>query len=364
MMELYHRLLVQHFADFFHVTEDFTIRTQNAGLVVGDALLFAKLLHENICFAQIVTWHVWKQMMLDLVIETAIHKVCERMGDQVAGCQNLLAEKVDFLVFADDEHALVVWCEHHAHVQAPGELVEEKEQDSDPEGQKCHQNGDKNDVMGHDEGKVEPHLAKRLAQAELHALLTQAVARETQDEEKEPMLTLHNETLQAFLLECLIWTEGEDRNFNIRIHVLVIWMRVMFVVLCDPVFQTPSEQECRDVSNDGITFCGTENLMMTCVMRQERDLSQDEREEECIKHVEPCPIRKNNEAEDHENHESGLDHLSRVIQWLPIEVSTCDHQATKLCKITRGSGDGECEHSSIVGSSNLTYNEPALTRKP
>jgi hypothetical protein len=53
--------------------KDFPLRLEHAGLVVGDRVTQAESFHDFLSFTQLVTGHVGKQVVLDLIVEPSVH---------------------------------------------------------------------------------------------------------------------------------------------------------------------------------------------------------------------------------------------------------------------------------------------------
>ena len=81
---------------------------EHTGLAIGDCMLLAEGFDEWPCLPQFVPGHSWEQMMLDLVVQTAIPEVDQGRTFDVAGCEHLLTEEVRWAVLVHDGHAFMV----------------------------------------------------------------------------------------------------------------------------------------------------------------------------------------------------------------------------------------------------------------
>src|SRR5690348_5787779 len=62
-------------SDGVEVVQHLPVRAQQACLAVGQTVVLAKLPDDWPCAAQVRSWHVGEQMVLDLVVEAAEEKV-------------------------------------------------------------------------------------------------------------------------------------------------------------------------------------------------------------------------------------------------------------------------------------------------
>ena len=67
---------------------------QHAGLVTGDTSSDAEADDELTRLTQLVAWHGREEVMLNLIIQSAVHKVGDWIGPDVAGGEHLLAQEV------------------------------------------------------------------------------------------------------------------------------------------------------------------------------------------------------------------------------------------------------------------------------
>ena len=79
--------------------QDFPVGFQHTRLVIGDGVLLAEGFDDLLRFSQSVPGHGWEEVMLDLVVQTAIPEIGEGAGFDIAGSKHLLAQEVQGAVF-------------------------------------------------------------------------------------------------------------------------------------------------------------------------------------------------------------------------------------------------------------------------
>jgi uncharacterized membrane protein len=81
----------QRGSDFVEEVEDLSVRLQNGRLGIADPALRARLEHDHMCTGDTIARHGREQMMLNLVVESSIPNICERVRTHVPGRQHLTA---------------------------------------------------------------------------------------------------------------------------------------------------------------------------------------------------------------------------------------------------------------------------------
>lgn len=71
-------------------------------------MLLAEGFYDLLCLFQLVAWHTGEEMMLDLVIESAIPEVIEGMSIHIAGRDDLPTQEIQLRCMLQDGHSLVV----------------------------------------------------------------------------------------------------------------------------------------------------------------------------------------------------------------------------------------------------------------
>ena len=75
------------------VLEDFLVRLKYTCLIVGNSTFITEGFNETLCFSQAGAGHTRKQVMLDLVVESSIPKVGQRVGFHIASCHYLAVQE-------------------------------------------------------------------------------------------------------------------------------------------------------------------------------------------------------------------------------------------------------------------------------
>ena len=73
--------------------------------MVRDSTFLAEHFDEFLCLTEVFSWHIWKQVVLDLAGELAEEEVGETVRQKVSGGNDLLVEVVHIF---DEGHAFVV----------------------------------------------------------------------------------------------------------------------------------------------------------------------------------------------------------------------------------------------------------------
>src|SRR5437764_13774347 len=88
----------QWFAHLVQEREDLAVRLKHAGLMIRDVVLLAIRANDALRLWQITTWHRREEVVLDLVVETAVPLVGDETGADVARGQHLAAQEVNLSV--------------------------------------------------------------------------------------------------------------------------------------------------------------------------------------------------------------------------------------------------------------------------
>ena len=76
------------------ILDDLPVGLHEAGLVVSNGMFLAEGFDDVLRFFQFVPGNSWEQVMFDLVVQTAIPEISNRMGFDIAGTEYLLVQKV------------------------------------------------------------------------------------------------------------------------------------------------------------------------------------------------------------------------------------------------------------------------------
>ena len=95
-------------------------------------MFFAEGLDERPCLSQFVPGHGWEQMMLDLIVQSAIPEVDQGRTLDIAGRKHLLAEEVRWAGLVHDGHPFMVGGTDRTEVQAKKRVMDDDEQKNLP----------------------------------------------------------------------------------------------------------------------------------------------------------------------------------------------------------------------------------------
>src|SRR5262245_54930174 len=98
--------------------QDLDVGLQRATLSIGYGTLLAERSHDSLRPLQLVPRHAGEQVVLDLVVQSAVPEVGERVSLNVATGQDLAPHEVELAVAVQSRHPFVVGREHGAEVQA------------------------------------------------------------------------------------------------------------------------------------------------------------------------------------------------------------------------------------------------------
>ena len=219
------------------------VRLEHTGLAIGDRMLLAESLDERLCPSQVVPGHGWEQMMLDLIVQSAIPKVDQRRTLDVAGRKHLLTEEIRRAVLVHNRHPFMVGGADRTEVQPKERVMDDDEQEHLPEAQPPEQQANVESVM---EGQQQ-----RLGQDVLCFLPAQE--EDTQDQERhrgeniyrelEVGLVFRSEPRDPLLAPRHFFSKGGEWPDDVRIETELVGMTMMGIVLIDPPAPTPTNQQ-------------------------------------------------------------------------------------------------------------------------
>ena len=91
-------------------------------------MLLAEGLDHRPCLSQFVPGHRWEQMMLDLIVQSAIPKVDQGRTLDIAGRKHLQAEEVLWAVLVHHQHPFMVGGTDRTEVQPEERVMDDDEQ--------------------------------------------------------------------------------------------------------------------------------------------------------------------------------------------------------------------------------------------
>src|SRR6185437_8129825 len=115
--------------DGVEVAEGLGVGAGQAGLAVGQDVLFAECPDQDLGVPEVGAGHGGEQVVLDLVVQAAQRQVGEPAAADVAGGEYLAAQEVAAVGGGQDGHALVIGGERAAQVHAEQALLDQDEHD-------------------------------------------------------------------------------------------------------------------------------------------------------------------------------------------------------------------------------------------
>src|SRR5262245_58997576 len=94
--------------------EDLDVGLQRAALSVGYRSLLAERPDDRLRFLQVVPRHAGEEMVFDLVVQSAVPEVGQRVSLDISTGQNLAANEVELAIAVQRRHPFVVGGEHRA----------------------------------------------------------------------------------------------------------------------------------------------------------------------------------------------------------------------------------------------------------
>jgi hypothetical protein len=90
-------------------------------------MLLAERPDDLLSFFQLIAGNLWKEMVLDLIVEPTEPEISEGMGLNILRGEDLLMEKVQPVVLIQDLHSHVIWGERRNEEQAEKALMNSNE---------------------------------------------------------------------------------------------------------------------------------------------------------------------------------------------------------------------------------------------
>ncbi len=132
------------------IRKNLTEGLNEPGLVIRNRSLSKEFLHQFPGAPEPIAWHLWKEMMLDLVIQSTEEEINQRMSLHITRSKHLLAEKIPAFFGIHHWHAHVIGYEYGSKVQSEEGLMDDGKQNGLPE---AHQEEKEQEVQW----KVEQH---------------------------------------------------------------------------------------------------------------------------------------------------------------------------------------------------------------
>ena len=96
--------------------------------MIGDGVLLTVGFDDVLRFFQSIPGHGREEMMLDLVVQSAIPEVCEGVSANIARREHLLVQKVYPAIFVQNRHTFMVRRGNRTQVQTQKCSMDDKEQ--------------------------------------------------------------------------------------------------------------------------------------------------------------------------------------------------------------------------------------------
>src|SRR5215208_4763260 len=312
--------------------QDLFVGLKHAGLVVGDGVLLAESPDDRLRLPQLVAGQPREQVVFDLVVETAVPEVGDRVGYDVAAGQYLPAQEVHLAVAVQEGHGFVVWCEDRDQVGSEEPAMdgdkEERLQRLQHREQKCEIQC----VVRADRQSLDKSTLRLLRGEELYATAEHADRLQEREGEYEDCLVFHDEARDPPLFEGLLFFEGEQWDLHVGVEVHLVGVAVMLVVLVDPPLAAYAEQQVAEDEGEPVVLTGAAEgeLPVPEVVGEEAYLDEDEGQVSGVQGLEPGIAEDKQQGQAHRQQAEGEDRLGRVVGGLPIQQSALFDEALQL----------------------------------
>ena len=152
------------------VVQNFLIRLQPTCLMIGARTCLAEGLDDALCFTQIVTRHTREKVMLDLIIQSSVPEIGERMGFHITCRLHLTMQKVQGAVLVQYRHPFVIGGEDRSQIQAGESLMDDYEQNGLPGGKAPEQETKVGQIVAQQQGHFNAVVLLLPLQQEEHAV--------------------------------------------------------------------------------------------------------------------------------------------------------------------------------------------------
>ncbi len=127
--------------------QNFLVGLQHTGLAIGNGVLLAEGLDQGPCLSQSVPGHGREQMMLDLIVQSAIPEVDQGRALDIAGRKHLPTEEVRWAGLVHDGHPFMVGGTDRTEVQTEKRVMDDDEQKNLPGAQPPEQQANVESVV-------------------------------------------------------------------------------------------------------------------------------------------------------------------------------------------------------------------------
>jgi hypothetical protein len=105
---------------------------EKAGFTIRDGPCLAKLFHGSLRHLESVPGHVWKEVVLNLIVQAAKTEVGHWVRSDISGREDLLSEAIQPVGALQHEHPFMIGRKDNAHIKSKQHLMYQDEDDSLP----------------------------------------------------------------------------------------------------------------------------------------------------------------------------------------------------------------------------------------
>ena len=259
--------------------------------MIGDTVLGAEGPDQGPGILQPIAGHVGKEVVLNLIVQPAVHVIDNRVGNDVPGRQYLLPQVIEPGIRRQDRHSLVVGSKNRAQMQSKQSPMNRDEQDPVPEGQErenqreigshcgCHDNGFQDRI---------PHPLQPRQEGD--AGEQQAVRREQEHRVEPESLMADEEPRHSPRFQRSVLCESEYRNIDIAVMPDLVGADVVLDVLVLPPTGRQTRNQRGQHHEHVVPLHRPEDLPVSGVMPQEGELRERDGHQRRICHLHPQAV--------------------------------------------------------------------------
>lgn len=309
------------------VGQDFAVRAEDAGLIIRDAMRFAELANDRLGGAQAVARNGGEEVMLNLVVETAVPEVGDRVRFDIASRDYLTSQEVEGGLFLQHRHAFMVGGKNGAEVEARETLVNQHEYYGLPDAETEKDNAKVADVVSHKQGRFGGAIFTFMLEeeADAHALHVDDDKQE-QGEEKVG-LAFDDKTKEFAFTFGIFGGKREDWDIDVGVHAALVGMTMVLVVLVEPPGVAQAETKVAGDEAEGVIFPGlAKNLAMTGIVSEQAELGEDEGQVNSVKQLDPEHVDKQQNGDPCREQHEVQQNFEGIINRLLLQQAVLSHQ--------------------------------------
>src|SRR5215217_6260189 len=312
--------------------QDLFVGLKHAGLVVGDGVLLAESPDDRLRLPQLVAGQPREQVVFDLVVETAVPEVGDRVGYDVAAGQYLPAQEVHLAVAVQEGHGFVVWREDRDQVSAEEPAMDGDEEERLQRFQHREQESEIQRVVSADRQGLDQGTLRLLRGEELYTAAEHADRLQEREGEYEGCLVFHDEAREPPFFEGLPFVEGEQWDLHVGVEVHLVGVAVMLVVLVDPPLAAHAERQVAKNEGEPVVLPGAAKgeLPVSEVVGEEAYLDEDEGQVSGVQGLEPGIAEDEQQGQAHRQQAEREDRLDRIVGRLPVQKSVLFDETLQL----------------------------------